>query len=47
MKIRGRKISVRLPLPKQIGGVHKPKKGGYNRQRDRKKPIRDWQKHGE
>ncbi|KKS37773.1 MAG: hypothetical protein UV01_C0008G0050 [Parcubacteria group bacterium GW2011_GWA2_42_14] len=47
MKIWGKKISVRLPLPKQTGGAHTPKKGGYNRQRDRKDAVRDWQKHGE
>lgn len=45
MKIRGKKISVRLPLPQKTGGAHESKKGVYNRQRDRKQAVRDWQKH--
>ena len=46
MKVRGKKIPVRLPLPPKQGGAMKAKKGGYNRERDRKKPIREGRSAG-
>lgn len=41
MKVRGKKISVRFPLPPKVGGAMKVKKGGYNRERDRKQAVRE------